>query len=634
MSIGRSPRRHFLRAAAAGAALSFAASEAAGTAEEAASLPKKPAIPGPLLARLYPQTNRFRSVLDLSGLWDFMLDPDDRGASAGWALGLPAPRQIAVPGSWNEQFEDTRDYFATTWYLRRCEIPRAWRSQRVFLRVGSANYATRVWIDGKMLGEHLGGHLPFEFDLTGMLDPDGLTTIALEVENRLLPDRVPPGGMSAPGRKAVSPDVPFDFFPYGGVHRPVLLYAVPSTHLLDVRVTTTMDGGDAVVEVIALAGEDWNGLGTVSLATPSGVLNDGLDFFPAGVATVKLRVEEPRLWQPADPYLHRLEITLLDRGSESDAYLLDFGIRTIAVDGDRLRLNGQPVLLKGLCRHEDFPVNGRGLNLPVAVKDAALIAWCGGNSFRTSHYPYADETLQIADRMGLLVIGEIPAVGLGFDVSDEILSARLEQATQQLSAIVARDANHPSVIAWSLANEPQAGEGAVAERGAAFFQALFTHVRTLDPSRPATVVSYGGSDPPWFAMSDIISINQYKGWYSEPGRLDRAADLLGQELDALHAKYGKPILLSEFGADAIAGTHAEPPAMWSEEYQVELLRRYLDVAAARPWIVGTHVWNLADFKTGQAIHRPGGINHKGVFTRDRDPKMAAHYLRSRWVTEK
>ncbi len=401
----KSPRRGFLKRAAAGAAVSLVSTGAARADNEPAK-PRKADNPGPLLARLYPQTNRFRTVLDLSGLWDFMLDPDDRGATEGWALRLPAPRQIAVPGSWNEQFENTRDYFGTTWYLRRCEIPRAWRTQRVFLRVGSANYAARVWIDGKKLGEHFGGHLPFEFDLTGLPEADAPTTIALEVENRLLPDRVPPGGMSAPDHAGVEPDVPFDFFPYGGVHRPVLLYAVPAAHLLDVRVTTEIDGTNATVKIVALAGDDWTGLGTVNLATANGILNEGLDFFPAGVATVTWKIEKPRLWRPEDPYLHRLEVTLLDEGTEADSYLLDFGIRTIAAQGERLLLNGKPIALKGLCRHEDFPVNGRGLNLPVAVKDAELIGWCGGNSFRSSHYPYADETLQIADRSGLLVIGE------------------------------------------------------------------------------------------------------------------------------------------------------------------------------------------------------------------------------------
>lgn len=92
-------------------------------------------------------------------------------------------------------------------------------------------------------------------------------------------------------------------------------------------------------------------------------------------------------------------------------------------------------------------------------------------------------------------------------------------------------------------------------------------------------------------------------------------------------------MLSEFGADAIAGTHADPPEMFSEEYQVEMLEQYLDLAAARPWIVGMHVWNLADFKTAQAVKRPQGLNHKGVFTRDRRPKMAAHALRRRWFRE-
>ncbi|MCB0075359.1 MAG: hypothetical protein KDE20_28075, partial [Caldilineaceae bacterium] len=94
---------------------------------------------------------------------------------------------------------------------------------------------------------------------------------------------------------------------------------------------------------------------------------------------------------------------------------------------------------------------------------------------------------------------------------------------------------------------------------------------------------------------------------------------------------GKPIIISEFGADTLPGHHADPPTLWSEEYQVEFLRRYLDVAARKPFIAGLHVWNMADFKTAQAIMRAGGLNHKGVFTRDRRPKMAAHFLRSRWT---
>ena len=109
--------------------------------------------------------------------------------------------------------------------------------------------------------------------------------------------------------------------------------------------------------------------------------------------------------------------------------------------------------------------------------------------------------------------------------------------------------------------------------------------------------------------------------------------MLAQQLDSLHQTLGKPIVISEFGADTIPGIHSDPPEMWTEEYQVELLRRYLDVAVERPFVVGLHVWNFADFKTGQSVGRVGGMNHKGVFTRDRRPKMAAHFLRERWTAQ-
>jgi beta-glucuronidase len=146
-------------------------------------------------------------------------------------------------------------------------------------------------------------------------------------------------------------------------------------------------------------------------------------------------------------------------------------------------------------------------------------------------------------------------------------------------------------------------------------------------------VGVQGGPADWLGIFDVVGINRYYGWYVLGGRLDQAAQALGQELDALHARFGKPIVITEFGADTLAGLHAQPYEMWSEEYQVELLRRYLDAAATRPFVAGLQVWNFADFKTSQAILRAGGINMKGVFTRDRRPKMAAHFLRSRWVRE-
>ncbi len=593
---------------------------------------------------LYPQQNNLRNVYDLSGFWDFQLDAEEVGESQKWFGGLPTPRIIAVPASWNEQFQDTRDYLGMAWYVRKVYIPRGWQGQQVHLRVGSANYAACVWVNGARVGEHHGGHLPFAFDVTRHVRWDVPNIIAIQVEGKLSPTRVPPGnaGGGVSSFMAGYPNTSFDFFPYTGLHRPVLLYAVPPVAITDVTVTTALEGstGRVTVKVIADA---WNGAGRATLVGAVAPVEVELAFHE-GAAEALLNVPAVRPWSPADPYLYGLTITLNDGAQTLDRYTLDVGIRTIAVEGDRLLLNGQPLFLTGFGKHEDFPIHGRGLNLPLLVKDHALLKWVGANSYRTSHYPYSEEAMQMADREGFLIIDETPAVGLRFDDGAENVAARLAQCREQLRELIARDKNHPSVLLWSIANEPMPGDmvkrfmgsgeeglaGAEAV-GMAFFEDLFTLARRLDSTRPATLVGMMGAPVAWASLSDVVCINRYWGWYTQSGQLDAGAVFLAQELDALHTALHKPIIITEFGADTLAGTHSDPPEMWTEEYQVEMLRRYLDVAAARPFVVGLHVWNFADFKTGQGTRRPAGLNLKGVFTRERRPKMAAHFLRERWT---
>lgn len=586
---------------------------------------------------LYPQQNRIRQALDLSGFWRFQLDPDDVGEARGWARELPAPRTIAVPGSWNEQFTDTRDYLDAAWYATTVEAPPAWRGQRVFLRVGSANYAAAVWVNGAPVGAHEGGHLPFACEVTEHLSWDGPTTVAIRVDNTLLTSRVPPGAAGGAGFLRSYPATTFDFFPYAGIHRPVILYAVPPLRLDDVTVTTTVEDGAGIVRVAARTSEPWSGAGTATLAAETGAIAAELAFAD-GRAEATLRVPDARLWGPGDPHRYPLTIALRDGGQTLDTYTLEIGIRTVAVRGDRLLLNGEPIFLKGFGKHEDFPINGRGLNLPLLIKDNALLKWTGANSYRTSHYPYAEEALQLADREGILIIDEIPAVGLGFADDEGLIGQRREQCLRQIDELVARDKNHPSVIMWCVANEPfPAAFGQPAneddppvQAGLAFLGALAERARALDPTRPITIAALHGAPLSWLRLSDVVCLNRYYGWYTQSGQPDAGAAALVRELDDLHAALGKPLMLTEFGADTIAGHHSVPPEMFSEEYQVEFLRGYLDVAAARPFVAGLHVWNFADFKTGQGIIRPGGLNHKGVFTRDRRPKMAAHFLRERW----
>jgi len=308
-----------------------------------------------------------------------------------------------------------------------------------------------------------------------------------------------------------------------------------------------------------------------------------------------------------------------------DAYTLQIGIRTIKVEGDKLYLNGQPIYLTGFGRHEDFPVIGRGYMPALIVKDYALMQWVGANSFRTSHYPYSEPMMEMADRLGILVIDENPAVGLFF--SKNGLEKREKLCQQYIRELIERDKNHPSVIMWSLANEPHSKP----PHARPFFLGLYQAAKKLDDTRPVTLVSFLGAAEESFEFCDVVSINRYLGWYSQPGNLDSGLELLSRELDALYLKFPKPLIMAEFGADAIAGQHAQPPEMFSEEYQADMLQRYIEVLRSKPFVVGEHVWNLCDFKTSQGVRRVGGMNMKGVFTRDRRPKLAAHRLRELWT---
>jgi beta-glucuronidase len=433
------------------------------------------------------------------------------------------------------------------------------------------------------------------------------------------------------------PQTTYDFFPYSGLQRPVLLHSVPAvTHIDDVTVRTAIEGEDGVVYVAVVATDGYDGAGTVSLdGSTQGIA------FANGEAETSIRVPHARFWSPADPHLYPLAVTLADGVREIDSYTLDIGIRTVEVSGDRILLNGQPIQLNGFGKHEDFPLSGRGLNLPALVRDHELMAWVGANSYRTAHYPYSDEAMHLADRLGVLVINEIPAVGLDYSDAPDLVAARQEQCLRQLGELVARDKNHPSTILWSVANEPFGGgfpglappNPEATATGTRCLGELVAEAKRLDGTRPVTFANFQGGPLAWIAVGDVACVNRYNGWYSEPGRLAAGAATLAAELDAIHAEFGKPIVISEFGADTAAGMHANPPEMWSEEYQVEFLRGFLEVAAARPFVAGLHVWNFADFKTTQGIMRASGLNQKGVFTRDRRPKMAAHFLRSRWKQE-
>jgi beta-glucuronidase len=326
-----------------------------------------------------------------------------------------------------------------------------------------------------------------------------------------------------------------------------------------------------------------------------------------------------------------------------DEYTLKVGVRTVRVEGNQFLINNEPFYFTGFGMHEDHVTKGKGHDNAFLVNDFGLLKWVGANSFRTSHYPYAEEVMDYADRHGIVVIDETAAVGLnqgfatmfggpklptyGPETANEKTQASLLQAIREL---IARDKNHPSVVLWSVTNEAETGISEAVE----FFKPAIELTRELDPTRPNTYINV--MTEPFgkclvAPLVDVICLNRYWGWYEDHSDLASAEIHLEAELKGWMDKYKVPFIMTEYGADTMAGAHSIHNLPWSEEYQSAYLEMNHRVFDRFPGLVGEHVWNFADFQTKPGIFRVLG-NKKGAFTRDRQPKAAAHTLRSRWTT--
>ncbi len=587
---------------------------------------------------LSPRESRSRECHRLDGLWRFRIDAGAEGtAGQWWAAPLPGGREMPVPASYNDLVTDAaeREHVGDVWYQRDVRVPASWAGRRIVLRCDAVTHHGTVWAGGTQVAEHSGGYTPFEADVTALARCGEPLRVTIRAGNELTMATIPPGVVSSGPGGAKRQRYFHDFFNYAGLHRSVWLYSTPRSYIAGLSVVTGFDpatGAGRVSYQVEVADD----AGAYGAPLTSVVLRDAAGETVAGAAgpAGRLAVPAARPWCPADPYLYRLDVR-----HGADEYSLPAGIRTVEVAGAKLLLNGEPVRLSGFGMHEDAALRGKGHDDARMVRDFALLRWIGANSFRTSHYPYAEEVLDYADRQGLLVIDETPAVGLHLSLghmgdqgartfAPDAVGERAAAAHRAaLREVIARDRNHPSVIAWSIANEPDTAEPAARS----YFAPLVAEARALDPARPVTFANAATAPPQADVVTDLfdlICLNRYYGWYAGPGDLASAERDLEDELRAW-ARYGKPVLITEFGADALPGLHSLPATMWSEDYQTELIAMSIRVFRRIPEVIGEHVWNFADFATAQAVHRPGG-NHKGVFTRDRQPKAVAWLLRQLW----
>ncbi|MBO5153962.1 MAG: beta-glucuronidase [Eubacterium sp.] len=588
---------------------------------------------------LYPRENDARAVIDLAGIWNFKLGDD---TEPGETCAMPAGAEpIAVPASYNDQKDvpEYRNHYGFAYYERKVRIPRFFEGQRLVLRLDAVTHSAKVYLDGRLIKTHKGGFLPFEVEITDLVTTGTEAELLIAVDNRVNNSTLPIGNEDMAFFGSDNPGVPsveaaklwrkkqnlpgFDFFNYAGLNRPVRIYTTPKAYIEDVTIVPDIDGTDGIVNYEILVGGE---------ATDTDVQVDVLDAegqiaASAVGANGKIKVPRAKLWNPypGEPYLYTLRVVYGD-----DIYEQPFGIRTVEVRGTQFLINGEPFYFKGFGKHEDSAFHGRGLDQCLNVKDVNLIHWLHANSFRTSHYPYAEEMYELCDREGIVIIDETPAVGINAGgAKNPYEYPILEHHKQVLKDMIARDKNHPCVVMWSMGNEPDTEH--FPEAAYDYWHGLYEYTHSLDPAnRPVTFVCCQNNyekDIVTRSM-DVVCFNRYYGWYNLSGDLDAACYALNMELD-FWEKQGKPVMITEYGADAVAGIHECVPEMFSEEYQVEFYKRQNAEFDKRSFFIGEQVWNFADFGTIQGVMRVDG-NKKGLFTRERRPKMAAHYFRQRW----
>ncbi|MEM5016805.1 beta-glucuronidase [Metabacillus indicus] len=585
---------------------------------------------------LYPLDNRIREVKELSGLWNFKVDFKDEGFHEGWyKVPLQKTTEIPVPSSYNDLTTDSavRDHIGYVWYERTFHVPNGWKDQRIVLRVGSASNHAVMWINGHEVTRHKGGYLPFEAEVTNFIKWGEKNRVTLAVNNILDWSCLPSGEVKTydgnrypEGYK--TQETYFDFFNYSGIHRPVRLYSTPKNFIEDITVQTDIEGKHGVIDYSV----------SVQGNTPSikvSVFDEQGNLVAASIGKrKKIVIENAQLWEPGNAYLYNMIVeTADDTGNIHDCYELPVGIRTIKVEGTQFFINEKPFYFKGFGKHEDSDIRGRGFDEVVNIKDLNLLKWIGANSFRTSHYPYSEEIMRLADRQGLVVIDEVPAVGMCFwsDTNtvfreDRVNSLTLDHHLQVIGEMIKRDKNHPSVVMWSIANEVATNEAAAEP----YIKRVAEETKKLDPTRPNTIVHTMWPSADRVSQHvDVICINKYFGWYSDHGHLEVIENQMDQELLEWYEKYNKPIIISEYGADAIAGYHQVPALTFTEEYQVEFLNQFHKSFDKHDFVIGEHVWAFADFATKQGLTRAVG-NKKGIFTRQRQPKAAAFTLKRRW----
>jgi beta-glucuronidase len=576
-----------------------------------------------------------RQSVSLNGTWQYIVDPYETGfydyrykelkennGDAYWNTDVPANKsdkkehgyndkyQLQVPGDWNHQKPEFLYYEGTVWYKRSFDYPKTVTGKKYYLYFGAVNYRADVYLNGKKLGMHKGGFTAFNFEIPASLLKETGNFLVVKVDNKRDANEVP--------------TLNTDWWNYGGITRDVKILEVPDGYIQDyfIQLKKAQPGQTpaktAQVEGwIKLAQQPAAGQ-TVTVEIPE--LNFKKVIQATGLTTpLSLNIPKLQLWSPDQPKLYKVIVsTTQDRLEDR------IGFRTVEAYGKHVLLNGKPIFMRGISIHGEIPQDVRRAYSTADAKQLLGQAReLGCNMVRLAHYPHDEAMTRMADSLGILVWSEIPVYWTINFTSNEVL----DKAKAQLDEMITRDRNRASIIIWSVGNETP-----VSPARTNFMHSLITKAREMDNTRmisAALEVNYNSGknlnlvDDPLGEFVDLVAFNEYLGWYG--GLPDKC------RTTNWATTYNKPLFISETGAEAQTGFHADSLTRFSEEYQEWYYREQVSMLKRMPDnYVGISPWVLNDFrspKRNNPVYQEGW-NRKGLYGDKGDKKKSFYILKA------
>jgi len=575
----------------------------------------------------------WKDVRNINTGWDYLQTDDTSLSNPDTDL----VRRVDLPHTWNAfdtlDPEIGLDYRRdVSWYRKRIRFSSKERDRRLFLRFGAAGQVADVYFNGHLLGSHIGSYTAFTFEITPYIEP-GRNLIAVKVNNA--PDQM-------------VPPLSGDFNIYGGLYRSVELIAAPTVHLsrkhrggpgvriwspavsaqrAKVMVSASVDNGEEQPVGLRLVAELRSPDDRVVSTAEKTVRCAGSSVEKVDIALPD--VTEPRLWTPDTPTLYKLSVRLYRDGRLVDETVVHHGFRWYRFDPNTgFFLNGKPLRLRGVNRHQDFYKLGNALPPEQHIRDIEFMKEMGVNWLRLAHYPQDNFVLELCDRLGLLVWEEIPVVN-SITFEEEFYT----NCESQLREMIEQHFNHPSVILWGLCNEVMLRQKQDDPRRNALIERLHRVVHEQDPVRLSVIACHRSEDYARFGLTsipDVVGYNLYFGWYYED-----IPDLT-PGLEKLHRlDPDKPLIVSEYGPGSELSRHTVMPGRFdfSQEWQILYHESYLDQFDNMPWLAGTNVWNMFDFGSAKRGDTVPCVNQKGILTFDRNKKDVFYLYKARWTDE-